>query len=132
MTLTSTRRSRSIAAVTVGWLSLLGAAGCALLAIGHMGVQLPLLSAIGPGGDRAVPQAAVAFAIATLLYGVVAGGAFRRTPWAWPAALTVHGLVIIAGLGQFRGAASAIGIVLALVAVAVLLSPAGRRGLRHG
>lgn len=128
---TLTSRTRPAAATWVGVLSLLGALGSLLLCIGHLGVDVPLLSSLGPGGDRAVPVAAAIFAVGAVAYAVVGLGALRLARWAWLAGVVVHALAILAGLGQFRGAASAVGILLSLAALVVLASPSGRRALRH-
>ncbi len=103
--------------------------GAALLSVGHAGVSLPLLSALGPGGDRAVPPAVVAFAVATVLATAVAVGAFRRRAWAWALGLAVFGLTALGAVTPYRGVGSAVGIALGLAGVAVLLSPAGRAAL---
>lgn len=130
MTASLTARTRAPAAVLVGSISVIAALGAALLAIGHAGVEIPLLSALGPGGDRAVPPAAAAFTVATVLYAALAAGAFSGARWAWPLGLAVHGLAVLSGLASFRGAASAMGIALGVAAVAILLSPGGRRAFR--
>jgi hypothetical protein len=130
MTGSLTTRTRAPAAALVGWLSAVAAIGTTLLAVGHAGVQIPLLSALGPGGNRAVPIAAAAFTLATALYAAVAAGAFSGARWAWPLGLVVHGLAVLGGLGNYRGAASAFGIALGVACLVVLLSPGGRRALR--
>lgn len=102
-------------------------AGCALLAVGHAGVRLPLMSALGPGGDRAVPVAAAIFTVATVAYAVVTRGLLARRRWAWPAGLVLGALTVVGAARPFRGVGSGVGIVLALAIVAALASPAGRR-----
>jgi hypothetical protein len=128
MTTTLARRSpRPPAASLTGSLSLLAAVGSALLAVAHLGVEIPLLSALGPGGDRAVPSAAAAFTVIALLYTVLAIGAFARARWAWWAGLVVNVLVVAGGVRNYRGVASAIAILLAALLVVLLLSPGGRQ-----
>ena len=121
-----------IMATAAAALSALGAVGSALLCVGHLGVDVPVLSAFSPGGGGTVPAAAVVFAVAALAYGAVAAGALRRTAWAWPAGVVFHGLAVLSGAGNYRGAASGVGIALSLAALAVLFAPAGRRALRRG
>lgn len=124
--------ARPPAASLVGWLQILAAVGSALLAVGHAGVRIPLLSALGPGGDRAVPAAMVAFAVGALLYAAVAAGAFARARWAWFLGLAVNGLAVASGLTNYRGVASAAGIAIGLLVVVLLLAPGGRRALLGG
>lgn len=106
-------------------------AGCLLLAVAHAGVALPLVSALGPGGDRAVPVAATVFTVAAIAYGVVTRGLFARLPWAWPAGLVLGALTVLGAARPYRGVGSAVGIVLALAIVAALVSPPGRRAFRR-
>lgn len=101
--------------------------GCALLAIGHAGVRLPLVSVLGPGGDRAVPVAAAVFTVATVCYAVVTRGLLGRMRWAWPAGLVLSALTVVGAARPFRGVGSAVGIVLAAAIVAALVSTPGRR-----
>jgi len=128
-TLTTHPRTRPVATALVA-LSGMSALGALLLAIGHLGVEVPVLSALGPGGDRAVPVAAAVFSVGTVLYAAVAYGAARGARWAWTAGVVVNALAVLGGARQFRGAASAIGLLLAVAALALLLAPAGRRALR--
>lgn len=108
-------------------LSLLLAAGCFALAVGHSGVEVPLISRLGPGGGRAVPPAAVAFSVATIVLLVVGAGLWRRRSWAWPLGIVVHGLIAIGAAFPFRGWGSVIGIAVAVASLALLLS----RGVRE-
>lgn len=116
-------------AVIVGGISAVLAVGCALLALGHAGVGVPLLSRLGPGGSRVIAPAAAAFAVAAVLAGLVAVGAFRRRPWAWALGLVVHALALLSAVTPYRGGGSLVGVVLTVAALAVLLSPAGRQAL---
>ena len=116
-------------AMIVGWLSALLALGSALLAVSHAGVTIPLLSGLGPGGDRVVAPAVIAFTVATVLAGLVAVGAFRRRAWAWALGLVVHALAVFAATTPYRGVGSLAAIVLAVAAAAVLVSSPGRRSL---
>ncbi|MBA2437984.1 MAG: hypothetical protein H0V52_06495 [Acidimicrobiia bacterium] len=117
------------AAVVIAGLSGVLSAGAVLLALAHAGLSLPLLSALGPGGDRAVPPAAIAFSVLAVLAAVVAAGAFARRPWAWPLGLVVHALTVLGAATPFRGPVSLVGILLGLTAVAILLSRPGRSAL---
>lgn len=116
-------------ATAVAWISGIFAAGSGLLAVGHAGVALPLLSALGPGGDRPVPVAAGLFAFAAVGFIVVLLGSVRLRPWAWPLGLLVFGLTLLAAAFPYRGAGSALGIAGALLAIAILVSRAGRETL---
>lgn len=108
----------------------LATAGLVLLALGHAGLDVPVLSALGPGGDRAVPQAAGAFAVGAVLWGAVAAGLAAQRRWAWAIAILLALLGIAGGVAQFRGAASAGGIVLSAVLAGLLLLPRVRGSLR--
>ncbi len=105
------------------------AVGCALLAVSHLGIDVPLLSRVGPGGDRVVVPAAVAFAVATLLLIAVATGAWRGRPWAWALGVVVHALVFLGAAVPFRGVGSAVAMVVTGVTVALLVSRPGRAAL---
>ena len=99
------------------------------MALAHAGVAVPLLSALGPEGGRVVLPAAGAFAVAAVVWAAVAVGAARRRPWAWALGLVVAGLTVLGAATPFRGAGSAVGIVLGAGVIAVLLSRPGRREL---
>jgi hypothetical protein len=63
------------------------AAGTGLLAVGHLGVDIPLLSALGPPGDAVVLPAAIAIGTGSLLYAVASVAVARRGGpgrWPWP------------------------------------------------
>lgn len=125
--MTTTGFPRNMALDAVVWASRALAAGSALLAIGHMGVQIPLISALGPGGSRAVVPAAVAFSIGAGLHGAVAVGVARRLAWAWPLGVLVAGATLVGAATPFRGAGSAIGLALAGLQLGVLLTGTARR-----
>lgn len=127
--MTTTRPPRSRALDVVVWASAALAVGSALLAIGHLGVQVPLLSALGPGGSGIVVPAAVAFAVGACLHGAVAIGVAKRRPWAWVLGLLVGTLTLIGATTPFRGAASLLGIVLAGLQVGLLATGPARRGI---
>jgi hypothetical protein len=131
MTAAGTTRTRTPAATVIGWLSLLAFLGSALLAVAHAGVEVPLLSALGPPGDDPVPVAVAIFAAGAALYAVVAAGAFAAAPWTWPLGLAVNALALASGITNYRGTASAIGIALSLLSLLFLLSPGGRRAFRR-
>ncbi|CAN5706771.1 hypothetical protein BH24ACT14_BH24ACT14_01570 [soil metagenome] len=126
-------RGSATAATVIGWLSGVLSAGTVLMALAHAGLSLPLLSALGPGGDRAVPPAAIAFGVLAVLAAVVAAGVFARRSWAWALGLVVHALTVFGAATPYRGPVSLVGILLSLTAVAVLLSRPGRTALlpRH-
>jgi hypothetical protein len=125
----ATTRSRLLDGVV--WISGALAVGCALLAIGHSGVQIPVLSALGPGGTRAVIPAAVAFAIAAVLHALVSSGVARRRTWAWPLGVLIAAMTLLGALTPFRGVMSAVGILLAGVELGLLLTRDGRTLLRN-
>lgn len=117
--MTSTLRAAAV-------LSGVAAAGNLLLAIAHIGVTIPLFSQLGPQGG-AVPAAVMAFTIGTVLFTAITIGLVRQQRWAWVAGLVVSALAVLSGVGQFRGAVSAAGIVLAICLAALLLAPPSRR-----
>lgn len=122
--------TRTPAATLIGWLALIAALGSGLLALAHAGIDVPLLSLLGPGGDDAVPPAAIAFGVGLVSYTAVALGAFSGLRWAWPLGLLVNAAALASGIGNFRGVVSAIGVGLAVLSLIVLLSPGGRRAFR--
>lgn len=105
------------------------AAGCVLMAIAHLGIRVPVVSALGPGGNQAIPPAAAAFTIAALLFAVVTAGIVRGRAWSWPTALVLHALALLGAAVPYRGVGSAVGIALTGAAIAVLLTPSARRAL---
>ena len=113
----------------VAVLSALLALGCAALAVAHAGLRVPLLSEIGPGGDRAVAPAALAFTVATVVLAVVALGIRRRRSWAWAAGIAVHSLVFLGSAFPYRGVASLVALVLSGTCVALLLTRSARQAL---
>ena len=114
----ATRSALSVAASAVAGLA---AFGCLLLAVAHTGVEVPLLSAIGPRGD-AVPPAVVAFTIGTVLFAALAVGIRRGADWATWAGIVVSVLAVLSGIRQFRGPVSAVGIVLAVLLAGLLIA----------
>lgn len=122
-------RAAGLAVATIGWLSAALAAGAVLLAVAHLGLSIPLLSALGPGGDRAVVPAAAAFGVLAALATAVSLGAFRRRPWAWGLGVVVHALTVLGAATPFRGVVSGVAVLLGCAALAALLSPGGRAGL---
>jgi hypothetical protein len=124
----TTANSRRLDGVV--WTSGALAIGCALLAIGHSGVQIPILSALGPGGTRAVVPAAVAFTVAALLHALISVGVARRRSWAWPLGVLIAAATLLGAITPFRGVMSGVGIVLAGAELALLLTRDGRRLLR--
>jgi hypothetical protein len=124
----TTTRSRRLDGVV--WTSGALAVGCALLAAGHSGIQVPLLSALGPGGTRAVIPAAVAFTVAAVLHAVVSVGVARRRAWAWPLGVLIAAGTLLGAAAPYRGVMSGIGIVLAGAELGLLLTRDGRGLLR--
>lgn len=102
----------------------------ALLSIGHLGVEVPGLSELGPGGDRVVLRAGISFAVAAVIYAVIGVGLLQLRPWAWAAGTVVSALSILSGIVQFRGPGSVIGMLLSLVLLVLLLLPQTRSALR--
>ncbi|MGH8901806.1 MAG: hypothetical protein ACRDYA_08995 [Egibacteraceae bacterium] len=103
----------------------------ALLSVGHLGVEVPVLSALGPGGSRVVLVAGIVFAVGALVYAVIGIGLLRLHGWAWAAGVVVSALGVLSGIGQFRGAGSLVGILLSLAVLLVLLTPQARAQLRR-
>ena len=125
--MTTAPRPRSRALDVVVWASTALAVGSALLAIGHLGVQVPLLSALGPGGPGVVVPAAIAFTVGACLHGAVAIGVAKRRPWAWIMGMLVGTLTLIGATTPFRGAVSLLGILLAGLQVGLLATGGARR-----
>lgn len=111
------------------WSSGALAVGSALLSVGHAGLQVPVLSALGPGGDRAVVPAAIAFGVSAVLQAATCAGVVRRRAWAWPLGVLMGALTLVGAAMPFRGAMSAVGIVLGGVELAALLSGRARRAI---
>jgi hypothetical protein len=112
----------------VGALAVLGVVGSLVMTLAHLGLALPALDAVGPG--RLIVPAAVSFAVGTVLYALVAYGAFRPARWAWFAGLIVSVLAFATAAFPYRGWISGAAIVVSLATVAVLLSPQGRTAFR--
>lgn len=108
-------------------LAVIGAAAAALMAVAHLGIDLPLLPTVGAG--RAVPPAAAAFAVGTALFALTAVGLARAKPWSWPLALTLNALTVAACAMPYRGPASAAGIAMSGASIVVLLLPSARRAV---
>jgi hypothetical protein len=121
-------RSRPPAAAAVATLAVVGVVGSAVMTLAHLGLGLPVLDAVGPG--RLVAPAAVSFAVGTVLYAVVAYGAFRVARWAWGAGLLVNVLGFATAAFPYRGWISGVAIAVSVAAVTVLLSPPGRSAFR--
>lgn len=126
MPTTETRTSPSTVARAAAALTALMAAGSALMAVSHAGVSVPLLAALGPGGQRALPEVAAGFAVATVLFAVVAVGAWRRRPWSWAVGLVLHGVALIAVTVPWRGPVSGAAAVVTVAALVVLATRPGR------
>jgi hypothetical protein len=125
---TTNTRPLAVIAAAIGVLALTVYA--ALLSISHLGVQVPGLSALGPGGNRVVLMAGVSFAVSAVIYAVIGVGLLQRRRWAWAGGVVVSALTILGGIAQFRGAGSTIGMLLSLVVLLLLLTPQARAALR--
>ncbi len=112
----------------VAGLAALGVLGALLMTVSHAGVVVPGLAALGPQGQVIAPVAA-GFGVGTVAFAVVAAGAWAQRAWAWPLALVVNGLALVSAAFPWRGDLSTAAIVVTGVALAVLLSPAGRASL---
>ena len=123
--------TRGAAVDAVVWISGALAAGSALLAVGHAGVRIPVVSALGPGGSEPVVPAAIVFTAAACLHGAVTYGVVRRRPWSWPLGVLVAAVTLIGAAVPFRGVGSAIGIALAGTELALLLTGRIRRAILH-
>lgn len=111
-------------------LAVIGALAAALMAVAHLGIDLPLVPTVGAG--RPVPPAAAAFGVGTLLFALTAFGLARGRPWSWPLGLTVNALTLAACAMPYRGPASAAGIVMTSVSIVLLLLPSARRAVLGG
>lgn len=120
--------ARTVCAV-VAALSALLALGCLALSIGHSGIEVALLSTVGPGGNRAVIPAAVGLGVATVVLGGVAFGVWRQRPWAWALGIAAHSLVFLGAAVPYRGPASLAALALTGTCVALLLTRSGRAAL---
>ena len=109
-------------------LAALAALGAALMAVAHMGVDLPLLPTQGLG--RAVPPAAAAFTAGTALFAAVAWGLRSCARWAWWLGLIGFALALQGSAVPYRGVGSAVGIAVSVLGLAALLAPGTRRVLR--
>lgn len=118
-------RNRPWTIVAAAVLSGAGALGAALLAIAHLGLDLPGLSAFGPSGQAVLP-AAIGFGVATALLALLTWGLWSGRRWAWPAGTGLALLGILSGIGQFRGMGSAIGLGVMVVLLVLLVMPSAR------
>lgn len=119
---------RLIVAVFAALTALLGL-GCIVMAVAHAGINVPLLSRLGPGGDRAVVPAVVAFTVAAAALLLLATGAVRRRPWAWALGLATHALVFLGAAVPFRGVGSAVAMLIAAACLALLMTAQARASL---
>ena len=121
-------RDRAARRTAVALLAVL-AVGTALMAVAHTGVAVPLLDAIGPGGDTVVPQAAIGFAVAAAGFGAATVGLLRARRWGWALGLVVLTATLLAAAVPFRGAGSLLGIGLAAAGLIALALPGVRGSL---
>lgn len=110
------------------YVALIGALGALLMAIAHLGIDLPLLPTVGAG--RAVPVAAAIFGLGVVGFLLVAHGLRQRHSWALPLGLVVGVLALSGAARPYRGVGSAVGIVLSVTLLIALLAPGTRRALR--
>ena len=110
--------------------AVVGAVGSALLTVGHAGVSVPLISALGPGGSRPVWPAAIAFAVGTAAYATVATTLLRkRLRSVWTTAMAVFCLTVVVSLIPYRGPGSIVGAVLGAVGAGLLATRTARSTL---
>lgn len=109
-------------------LSLLAALGAVVMAVAHLGIDVPLLPTMGLG--RPVPPAAAAFSAGALVFALTAWGLWRRARWAWALGLVAFALALQGSAMPYRGTGSAVGIATSVLAISLLLLPATRRALR--
>lgn len=121
------RRGARTTARVIAVLAVLGALGALVMAIGHLGVDLPA----APGPGRMILPVAIGFFVGTALFTAVAYGTLRASAWAWPVAVVVNGLAFVSAMFPFRGWMSAIAGAVTAVALWLLLSPSGRRELNR-
>lgn len=126
------RSTSPVAARVIVALATLGAAGGLIMAVSHAGLSVPVVAALGPGGDRALPAVAAGFAVGAALFALVAVGAWRRHAWAWALGLVVNGLALIAATMPWRGPVSGVAAVVTAAGLAALLSRPGRAALLAG
>lgn len=121
-------RDRAARRTAVALLTVL-ALGTALMALAHTGVAVPLLDAIGPGGDTVVPQAAIGFAVAAAGFAAATAGLLRARRWGWALGVVVLTATLLAAAVPFRGAGSVLGMGLAAAGLVALALPGVRRSL---
>ena len=113
---TQTTSRRRPAATAVGVLAVLGVIGSIVMVVAHVRLELPMIA----GG----------FVVGALLFAAVAYGAFTVASWAWPVAVVVNGLGLVSSVMPWRGIeSSGPPALITLIALGVLLSPAGRAAL---
>lgn len=122
------RTARGPVTTTIGVLAILGVIGSAMMTVAHLGVDLPVLTAMGPG--RLILPAAIGFAVGTVLFAAVAYAVFTNRAWAWPAALVVNGVALVSAVMPWRGLeSSGPPALVTTVALVLLLAPRGRAEL---
>lgn len=124
MTTRTSSPTRPPAALAVGVLALLGVIGSIIMTLAHLGLEIPVIEGFGPG--RLLLPVAIGFMVGTILYAVVAFGAFTVAGWAWWTGLIVNGLAFVSAAFPFRGWVSGVVMAVSAAAVAVLLSRPGR------
>ena len=118
---------RPAAATAVGVLALLGVVGSVLMTLAHLDLDVAFLQALGPG--RSLPPVAAGFAVGAVLFAVVAYGALRTAPWAWPIALVVNAVAFVSAVFPVRGVEALVPALVTLAALGLLLSRPGRDAL---
>lgn len=113
-----TPRRRSGVATAIGVLAVVGVVGSVVMVVAHVSLDLPVVAGL--------------FVVGAILFGVAAYGVFRRATWAWPVALVVNGLGFVSSVMPWRGLTnSGPPALITLVALGLLLSPAGREALLY-
>lgn len=101
--------------------------GALLMAVAHLGVDLPLLPTVGAG--RPVPPAAAAFALGTVLFALTTVGLLRAARWSWPLGTVAAALAFLGAAFPYRGIGSAVGMATSGLLLVLLLTPRVRRQL---
>ena len=114
---------------SAGWLAGAAALGALLMAVAHLGVDVPLLPTQGLG--RAVPVAAAIFTVGAVLFTAVAWGLRSRARWAWWLGLAGFLFALRGSAMPWRGVGSAVGVILSLLGIGALVMASSRRAVRR-
>jgi hypothetical protein len=117
----------TLPATLVGALAVIGVLGSAVMAIAHLGIDVPVV-----GGAVELLPVAISFAVGTVLYAFVAYGAFTRRSWAWALGLVVNGLAFASTAAPpYRGGIEPVAMAVSLAALILLLIRPGREALLY-